>query len=336
MGIIVLHGISAIEAWDIGACAHARPVERLDLGRCASSSAELGERADALPSLARPLHIAVPDAGSRRKSSRWMPHVLSRDLPRNSFFRISEDVYVEAPYLCFALLASTLSHPLACMLGMELCGGYSSLALHAMAHRTEPGKGYLERPPLTSVAQIGRYCDALELGRRSQARRACKQIAAQARSPRESILHLLAHMPPERGGYGLRGYELNCRIPVPEGIGQLLNVNTLVADAYWSDCGVALEYDGEDYHSSGAQRSYDNIRRSILRRLGIDVITVDKRQMMDMAVLDGVMQIVSDAVGGPPIRQDAVSRNARLELRSQLLAPDIDLYRVHAMQWRAP
>lgn len=143
-------------------------------------------------------------------------------------------------------------------------------------------------------------------------------------------------MPPERGGYGLRGYELNCRIPVPEGIGQLLNVNTLVADAYWSDCGVALEYDGEDYHSSGAQRSYDNIRRSILRRLGIDVITVDKRQMMDMAVLDGVMQIVSDAVGGPPIRQDAVSRNARLELRSQLLAPDIDLYRVHAMQWRAP
>jgi len=327
MGIIVLQGISAIEAWDIGLCGNAPLVEQLDLSQCASNAEEFRAFRDILPELTRPLHVAVSHANNRRPSKIWAPHVLKRDLPKNSYVSLGDGIYVEAPYLCATELVKGLPFPHACMLCMELCGGYSTLHLHQKQNRIDPKKGYLERPALTSVAQLARYAEAAGLGPKAKLRRVCKSIANDAASPRETALHLLVHMDAKSGGYGIGGYELNSNIPLKPELEALVGVPHLKADMYWKDRRFALEYDGRDYHADDAQRAYDNIRRAVLRALGIGIVTVDKHQMKSVGILDGVMQVVSNAVGGPPVRHDPETRLARIDLRKQLLAPGLNLYR---------
>jgi hypothetical protein len=210
---------------------------------------------------------------------------------------------------------------------MELCGQYSTNPVHAAAGRTESGKDYLERPAPSTALLLDRYAAALGLGRKSKVRRACKALANGSRSPRESILHLMMHLKRRQGGYALKGYLLNCRIPLPPELAALMGEETLQLDFYWKEFHLAVEYDGSDFHSGDRQRSYDNLRRSVLRQLGIQVITIDKYQMADMAVLDGIMQMVSQAVGGPEVLLDAESKRKRAALHAQLLERDIQLYR---------
>ena len=327
MKCIVLHGRSAAEAWDIGLLHVNRLVDSLDWGTCASNAEELNMLVEATEQFTRPVHIAVPDRQFRRDTSFWKAHALLRNLPQNSFYQIDEGVYAEAPHLFFALAAGRLPFIHACLLGMELCGRYSTNPIHVKAHRTVSGKDYLERPAPTSALLLQRYATALGLERKSTVQRACKVIANGSRSPRESILHLMMRLPRRNGGYLFSGFRLNHRIPLPPELAALMNEDTLQVDFYWKDHQLAVEYDGADFHSGEKQRSYDNIRRSVLRQLGIQVITIDKHQMANLAVLDGIMQIVSESIGGPQVLQDAKSRQKRAALHDQLLASNICLYR---------
>ena len=127
---------------------------------------------------------------------------------------------------------------------------------------------------------------------------------------------------------------LNESVPLPPEFAELIGVEELEADMLWRGLGprkdrmLAVEYDGKDYHTDDRQRSYDNIRRTLLRNVGVEVITVDKWQLYDMALLDGIMQIVSEAVGGPTVRQDTKARAARMALRGELLAPGANPYKL--------
>ena len=328
MKILVLHGASAAEAWDIGLPQGAPLVEQLDLAQCASNAEELREFQDALPELSRPLNIVVSHANDRRRSKSWKPHVISRELPRNSFVSLGDGIYVEAPYLFATELVNELPYALACMLCMEACGGYSTLHLHKAQNRIDAKKGYLERPALTTVGQLARYATAAGFGPRAKVQKVCNAVANNADSPRESVMHLFTHLNAERGGYGISGYDLNAEIPLNPQLETLIGVPRLKADMLWENRHFALEYDGKDYHADDSQRAYDNIRRSVLKSLGITVLTIDKYQMKNMDILDGVMQVVSDAVGGPSVRHDPEARIARINLRKQLLAPNLDLYRL--------
>ena len=325
---IVLTGISAIEAWDIGLCAQARPVERLDLSNCAVGKQDRAGLNELVRPLTRPLHVLSSGKGMRRNSREFQCHVLTREVPRHSYFEIGEETYVEAPYLYFAQRAGRLSLSQACLLGMELCGNYSTLWLHGANHRIgDSRKGALERPPLASVERLERYAHAYGLGRKSMALRACKVLAEGARSPRESALHLLLQMDGRHGGYAQSGYQINARVPLAPEFRALMGEDTLEVDFLWRNHAFALEYDGRDWHADDRQRAYDNMRRSVLREMGIDVLVVDKWQMGDLTAFDAIMQMVADRAGGPSVRHDAKSRDARMELRAQLLAPRIDLYR---------
>ena len=334
MEFIVLHGITALEAWDLGLGTNAQLVEHLDLAESATQPGDMRQFLDALSVLTRPLHILVGNARQRRHSRNWETHLIQRQLPQNSFFCIAPGIYIEAPYLCFAMLAGKLPFSHACWLGLELCGRCSTLPYHESARRIDPQKGYLERRPLTTVTLLERYSTAYGLGDKSMARRACGIVQNNARSPKECTLHLFSRFLPRLGGYGLRNYGLNESVPLPPELAELIGVEELEADMLWRDLGprkdrmLAVEYDGKDYHTDDRQRSYDNIRRTLLRNVGVEVITIDKWQLYDMAVLDGIMQIVSEAVGGPTVRQDTKARAARMALRGELLAPGANPYKL--------
>lgn len=334
MKFIVLHGITALEAWDLGLCAQARPVTQLDLSNCDARAADMKQLLAQLPLLTRPLHILVGSASQRRHTSTWETHLLKRNLPLNSYFQIAEGIYVEAPYLCFASLAGRLPISYATWLGLELCGRCSSLPFHETERRIDPKKGYLERPPLTTAKLLDRYARAYGLGDKSHARRACAFMQDNVRSPRECILHIFSCFQSQLGGYGFHGYTLNTRLDVPPDLARIIGVDKLEADMLWTGLGphkdekFAFEYDGKDYHSDDSQRSYDNIRRAVLRAMGVQIITVDKWQMKDMATFDGIMQLVADSTGGPTVRQDPKARAARIALREELLTPGANPYRL--------
>jgi len=334
MKFIVLHGITALEAWDLGLGAHAKPVEHLDPSASTISASDMQQFLEGLPFLTKPLHILVGSANQRRHSKSWETHLIQKPFPRNSFFDIGNGIFIEAPYMCFALLSGKLPYSHACWLGLELCGRCSTLPFHADAKRIDPKKGYLERMPLTTVNLLRRYATAYGLGEKSMAQRACGIVQDNARSPRECTLHLETRFQPRLGGYGLRNYTLNESIPLTYELANLIGVDKLEADMLWKGLGprkdgmFALEYDGKDYHADDRQRAYDNIRRSILRYMGVEIVTVDKWQMNDMATFDGIMQMVAESVGGPAVRQDAKARAARIALREEILSPGANPYKL--------
>lgn len=326
MKSIVLFDISAIEAWDIGLCAHAVPCDAPDSSECASTAAELAELEGILPRLTRPLHILAPSRDARRQSARWRCHTFKRPLPRNSFFQVEEHVFVAAPYLGFARLARRLPLPEATLLGMEFCGRFSTLRLHAQAGRTAAGKGYLERPPLANAATISRYLAAMGLERHATAVRASKLLQDNARSPREALLHVLLTCRRPHGGYHFTGYAVNSAVALPKHLETLVGSPSLECDFLWEERGLCIEYDGKDYHSDDAQRAHDNMKRLALSQLGIRVVTVDKHQLREQHLIDGVMQAVSEQIGASPVRMDRAAVEARMRLRRRLLDPSLDLY----------
>ena len=326
MKCIVLVGISAIEAWDLGLCIRALPVEEIDSIEYACNAEELRQFDDVFPQLTRPLHILAPNKSARRQSKRWHCHTLSRKLPRHSFFKVTENIYVAAPYLCFFQFARKLPFAHALLLGMELCGGYSTLRLHREAGRCAPGKDYLERRALSTPAQLQRYIKACGLGKNSVPRRVASLLQAGTASPRESIIHAMIHPSRLQGGFGMEGYEVNGEIQLPREMAIASGVASFRGDFYWREKALILEYDGRDYHADDSQRSYDNFRRTVLGELGIRTICLDKGQFKDLATVEHVMSAVASHLGEEPSETTPRIQKARRLLHRQLLEPDINLY----------
>ena len=330
MKAIAIYDVSAIECLDLGLCKRAEYVERLDTAELAGAAEELHELAGVLPQLSTPIHILVSGKGSRRNSSQWKCHVSVRPFPRNSFLKVSENVYVAAPHLCFVHFARRLSMAHAMLLGMELCGRYSTLRLHGAAGRIDSDKGYYERDPLTSASTLWRYVLAFGCGSKSSAFKACKILQGGARSPAEAQLNGLLGFAALQGGYARGGFALNQRISLSPDLAMLAGVESYECDFLWkledAHVKVDLEYDGEMAHSGESKRSYDNIRRTVLGKLGIRVITLDKRQLYDQAVFESVVGILSEHLGRPLAVPSQTVRAKRLELRAELLQPHPDLY----------
>lgn len=95
----------------------------------------------------QPLNVLVargaPASKSQRLRTRWFG---LGSIPAGLMLRMSQDVYVAGPELCFVQMAQLTSLVGAVVLGCELCGGYS--------HFPRLISGFYERPPLTSVERL--------------------------------------------------------------------------------------------------------------------------------------------------------------------------------------
>ena len=323
---LVIYSASAAEAVDLGLCQHARLVDSIDVSTLPASAEDLTAFADVFPELSRPVHILSPHAGARRNSAQWYCHVASKAYPRNSFYEVMPGIYVAAPYLSFAERAAQLPWEQAAMLGMELCGRYSTLALHGARGRIDPSRGFFVRSALTTPQQLLRYSEALGLGPKSSAVKASKVIAGMMRSPMEAALYLLFTLRPLRGGYHLGGWDANHRIVLPEHLAVVAGVEGYELDLYRADARLSLEYDGSKYHSDENQRSYDNLRKTLLGQLGIRVLSVDKSQLYCLPKIDGVADAVAELLGEEKVRCDPRSMAARKRLRRLILDTGVDLY----------
>ena len=244
------------------------------------------------PGLSMPIHILVGSENARKVSKRYTSHISSGQFPSGSFIKAVPGLIVSSPELCFIQMASELSLIKLIMLGFELCGTYR------LDPANEPERGFRDDQPLTSVAKLDTYvAKATGLKGRTKARRALRYIADNSASPMETALAMLLTLPYQLGGYGFPMPLLNCRIDIKTDVRRAANKSRLYCDLYWPDMQVDVEYDSDTYHAKPDRIAKDATRRNALISVGVNVITVSRRQIVNTGELRKVAEVLGKLLG---------------------------------------
>ena len=100
----------------------------------------------------RPIHVTVPDAGSRRFLKDYVYHVQPKDLPKNSFVKVNSVLSVSSPELCFLQAALSIkSLPKLVCFANDLC------AIYVKDNSTQFQQH--QREAITSTAQIRHFLE---------------------------------------------------------------------------------------------------------------------------------------------------------------------------------
>lgn len=333
MEYVLINNRSALECWERGYAKGAILVpdcQSVTLA-CDVRSRELA--AEALPGLGRPMEILVRYAGLRSRANDCHIRVWGRPLPNNSIYVLQgTNVAISAPWFCFLQMAARIPLPQAVLLGMELCGDYSTLPFSPSAAFTyaptlqECKNGFVYRSPLLTPQSLqGSLEAALMQASESKALTAAKLVAANSRSPAESRHYAQLFMPKRRGGYGLPRPLLNMPVPLSKDLMLLAGRSEYVCDFLYLRKRLAIEYDG-GYHWNGEQRLDDNLRELILDTLKIEVVRVDKHQLESSGAADVAARAIARRLGVRLRNPGKTSIARRWELQRQLRDYSFDLY----------
>jgi len=237
-----------------------------------------------------PFEVLVSNRGSRRRSNLLVCHVCSKPLPEGSFVKVSRNVAVSSPELCFVQMASTLSMPRLVLLGYELCGLY--------VLRSQGQNGFISCEPLTSTKSLRSYLDcAGSLDGVKKARRALDYVTDFSASPAETQLAALLCMPTCQGGYGIDLPCLNQAVALGSLSARESGRSLCRCDLYWPEARLCVEYNSDAHHTGSERIASDAIRTNALLNEGVTVIVVTREQLYDPVLFDDVAQIVARQLG---------------------------------------
>ena len=313
------------------AFAELAPTRVLSLMGGTPSQAKLKSFRSEHPDLALDVVDVLVRPGDQRRIPGVNAHVISRELPDRSFYRLDADLYVTSPELTLLQLASKLSEAQALKLAMEMCGGYAIDASTAEFYDVDPfssesqDEGIRKRPPLTSARKLSSYAARLHRpDSRAHSVKFLRWLADGSASPRETALCMLLCMPPRLGGYGLALPELNKRIELTAEERAMVGAHHFDCDLYWSEkARVAVEYDSKKYHTAEEKQERDAIRRNMLQYKGVQVITATRVQVNRPAQFDKLAKQVARAIGKRvrPVEREHIA--ARNDLRKTLFSWDL-------------
>lgn len=252
-------------------------------------------------------------ASATHKTLAW-----SGALPPGSLRKISGEVYLSSPEMCFMQFCARNSLARCVLLGAELCGSYSI---------GSDGRGRLYgRPQLTTPGRIDAYLKGCE-GRTGvkRARVALKYIFPNSASPMESVVAMLLCMPLRYGGYGLPWPEMNHGISLGDGISSIAGKQSYRCDLYWPDKKVALEYNSIEFHAEADAMNRDYKRANVLTSMGSTVVSVTWQMIKHEQAFDDLARLLAkmlDVRVRPETRQDKF-KQARSKLRREIMAPII-------------
>lgn len=202
-----------------------------------------------------PLHVSVRGQNNKHPINHVAMHERVVPYPDWSFRKISCDVFVACPELCFLEAAQMLSLNALVLYGMELCGTY--------ARTGDAGVPRYKRQALTSVSKIVAYLDKSKGVRGARkARKALGYVMDGSASARESVLAAMMTLPTKLGGFGLQkpllNYGIEVDLPSRANFGKRL---VLHGDIVWRNADLIVEYDGaqhgiEDNHIADKQRDH--------------------------------------------------------------------------------
>ena len=316
------------------------------------------------PSAERPLFVLSPTAVGRPQASFVRARVLGT-LPEESFVDLRNGLVIPCPELLFLRMATHLSPEAHTLLAYELAGTYAR-------DPEDPRLGTVVFgvPPVTSIERIRSYL--ARYGRRNGSVLCAHNLASardNAWSPMEAIIALLALLPPNEQGYGLRQISLNVRHEATEELVSLGARTSRVPDIEIVGSHVGFNYDGSLHLNLEAilesartgedaeriirairEKSRDDILRNReLMAMGRLILPVTSADLFAPGGLDAVMLEAAlareeiDGISSGDIRY-LVETEWYSEARQQLLwsllpwQPGISHARkvVEAMPWRKP
>lgn len=266
-----------------------------------------------------PVHVLVSAQQARVSRAGVCTHLRTSPLPSGAVHTLGptvgqrERLRLCSPEIAFIQLAEVLEVPKLILLGYELCGSFS----------VRPSTGELvEHEPLTTPARLASMverCGGMHGVR--QARRALRHVLPGSASPFESILSMLAHLPPSLGGYGLGAPELNPILTVPSATRALTPQRTVSPDQLFRERREVVEYESDEFHLDKEKHTRDSHRRSVLRHMGYHVTTITRGQVFDVDMFDTAMRGLAKALGRRLRVGGDEWRAARRLLRKALLDP---------------
>lgn len=239
------------------------------------------------------LHISVPYVPGRHGTEQNLQfHQVSCALPRRSFVKVAEGLYVASPELTFVQMASVLEEGALCACGMEFTGGYPL----DPDYRPD-GEVVYVRAPVTSQTLLAAYADRYQgRGGANKARRAARHLCDKSASVKETELALLALLPRRHGGLGAKEALLNNVITLSAEAATIARQKKIVCDLRFKDSNVVVEYDGAT-HGDAETRTTDSRRRDALRAEGYEVATLTNAQLQNPTEFQAIIVPASRKAG---------------------------------------
>lgn len=200
------------------------------------------------------------------KNKHYKLHYTNMSYLKNSFVAISDSLYLPKPELLFYQLSNSLDKEQALLVGYELCGNYS--------FSENNQEGFIANvEPLTNKTNILKYINKLdklnnEYKGLSKAKSFANSIYENSNSPQESRACILLCSKRSDGGYGLKGFKLNQKIPLSKEAAQICFQNTIMPDLSNTANKIAIEYDSSEFHDNFEQNQKDKLRINALQHDG--------------------------------------------------------------------
>ena len=293
--LIIGYG-SALDFWRAARIAGAGPAtepEGVVFGACRDEGLQArAKRAADLCGSGLPLDTVVGARGERRNCDAMNDRVWSGPLA-GQLTRLDNEAWVCSFAATFVQLGSLLDEVELAALAYEMCGTYGLPS-------TAIDEGAQDLAPLTAVAELRSYASAAHaLGVRG-AKRACDALGLVvdgSNSPRETDLAVLLSLSRRKGGYDLRGFEMNAVIKVPKSQKAALGQASITPDFLWLDKKVALEYDSNAHHLSPQEKEHDEARRRVLENMGFRVFVMTNEVIRSDVKLGTFMLDLQGALG---------------------------------------
>ena len=217
-----------------------------------------------------------------------------------------------SPSLLIVQLASGLPRPKLMERCFELCGRYRLMPANP--------KGFIKADPLISINEALQWITQLESVRgKAAARNALRYVHPNAESPMETVLVLILCLPTRFGGYGLPAPMLNYRIDMTGRAREMTDKSHVRCDLCWPDANLVAEYDSDWAHTGSERIASDASRRAALTYVGMHVVTITRKQIMNVIEMDRIAKVLALQLGVSLRTRKPDWRQAQLKLRGQLL-----------------
>ena len=248
-----------------------------------------------LASMRKPLDLLTANRNERRSTKRARFHCVQTALPDGALFLADETtlpdgtrlhIALSSPEFCFLQMARSFAWFDLIALGFELCGDY--------ALAPDAPRGFLPRSPISAPEGFAAFAtNAHNFTGARAARRAARQILQGSRSPRETKVCMLAHLPRLQGGMGCKAPLLGQEIEAPDPAARILGARTFKPDLYWPEHRVVVEYSNRAWPSAQERLNYDKLVRNAYRMLGITAVSLGKDDLSDDARLRKRFELVN-------------------------------------------
>lgn len=259
------------------------------LNGCVTTTTDVYEVVEGTLFEKMPLHVMTKQTHSNNSQNIFF-HEHGSSFPKYSFVQLAPNIFIASPQLSFIQICCSHSFGQAFLYGCNLCGVY--------ALSDANGYGVEKRTRIISVRRLQSFADENKgIYGLVEARKISKYLVNDSASPRETAAFGALTLPLMYGGMGLSGASLNSRIDIPKRYEWPGKRKFYVADIFWPEAKVAIEYDSDVAHAHRYGIYRDSEKRNTLISMGYTPLCITSVQLDNPSDFALVADVVRRSLG---------------------------------------